>query len=177
MDPILGHITRNLGEGDVIIPYYSRVDEGTLDDLFSVDLSNKVGPGVYGAKAVVYIQDDGVYQVAFVGKPSEIHHIDVLAALIGEEDSRAQAVLADDWSHAQDVLDRSIGYEIQIKDGMIIGIQQSSVMTDRQKQRGRYLSMQIQENAFMALIEQISTKYIGAPYSTFECLEDHTLFL
>jgi hypothetical protein len=158
---------------------YSRITEETIDDIFQTDLSHKFGEQVKGAKAVVYADYYGKYHVAFLTESVYTHHRHAAATLVGVDNPRAKALYEGDYDQVHDLLDRIAGFELQLdaQTGQIIGIQQDSWITKRQKDRGRIVSSTMQEEMVLELLSSIDPSFLSEKYRELECVDDQKLFV
>ncbi|MBI4980058.1 hypothetical protein HZC30_00705 [Candidatus Woesearchaeota archaeon] len=158
---------------------YSRITPETIDDIFQTDLSHKFGEQVRGGKAVVYADYYGRYHVAFLTEAVYTHHRHAAATLVGLDDPRAKALYEGDYDQVHDLLDRIGGFELQLdaQTRQIIGIQQDSWITKRQRDRGRVISSTMQEEMVLELLSSIDPSLLSERYRELECIDDQELFV
>ena len=136
---------------------YSKIGESNLEEVFQTPLPG-VGPDIYGTKAVVYIDDYGNPQVAFLTETVNTHHRHVLAFLIGGE--TGENVYGGEYTG--DVLYRSQGYELQYDraKGQIIGVKRDSQITTQQISRNIMLDKFMVDKMDNALLGNIDDKML-----------------
>lgn len=148
-------------EGYGTVSYlYDRVSRNNIDEIFQFNLEEKFGPNIFGGKAVAYINDDGSVSIAFMTESERTHHRHALGTIIGGEKGRLVYNGEYDNYLISDLTSRAFGFEFQYDtlSGKIIGMQESSQITNLQKNRGVggwTLQRSVVENIEKKLLEKI----------------------
>lgn len=126
---------------------YDRVDASNVDEVFQNKIE-KLGPDIYGAKAVAYIEDDGTLKIVFLTESDKTHHRHALGTIIGGK--KGDLVYNGKYDNIliADLPDRAFGFEFQYdrSTGKIVGMQASSQMSNLQRSKGA-TGWRLNENA------------------------------
>lgn len=164
---------------------YDKVSATNIQEVFQNNLESKFGQGIYGGKAVAYIDYEGNYHIAFLTETESTHHRHALAELAKSvhpgdvEITRAANAFYDgNWRDAGRLLSNSFGFEFQFdsKTGKIIGIQQDSWIKKTQEKTGKKFNKGRLEETVLNLIINIDPTLLSDPYKDLNWVDNPELY-
>ncbi|MBW3022041.1 glycosyltransferase [Candidatus Woesearchaeota archaeon] len=160
-----------------ISPMYGILNRANAAEVFSRDLGEKIAPGMYGGKAVIYRDDLGKLNIAFMTETKSTHHRHALATLVGLENPGSQRFYDGDLDSPESasLLQRSAGFEFlyDANKGEIIDIRQDSWITKRQIERG--IQVSDIENFVLTLFENIDEDLLSEDFKDANWLDNPEL--
>ena len=117
---------------------YNLLSKRNADEIFQFNLEDRLGQGIYGGKAVAYINDDGSISVAFLTESEKTHHRHALGTIIGGEKGRL--VYNGEYHNylVSDMKNRAFGFQFQFDKirRKVLRVEHSSQITNLQKSKG-----------------------------------------
>ncbi|MBI4140419.1 hypothetical protein HY485_01135 [Candidatus Woesearchaeota archaeon] len=177
-NPVTGHTS--------VSKLYNKVTSENIDEVFQLSLEKHgYGEGIYGGKAVVYMDYEGAYHTIFLTETVDTHHRHAAAtvARIVEKSIRKEhpkefkdfhrktgMLYGGDPNKSCELLEKCGGFELQYDkiNGKIIGVQQDSWLTKEQRRCGRVLPKEVQEAMILELLGRIDQNYLSEDLKNLE---------